>query len=188
MMASLLMAILLSYSLSSEGSIAMVRHRIDSLEVGVDTVPPTKPAFTVKSIRRGVGPRPGPEGMYLVTGDDNGGVITFVVQSEDDRSRSFEIGYVLRFNDGLVPEKFEFSDEAWRTLGCGGMGKFKDCLLFVPWIDGATDDQEAFDFSFTAVAIDKAGNESEPGGPFRVRDPGRVPEPTMDVDVYEFGD
>lgn len=34
--------------------------------------------------------------------------------------------------------------------------------IFIHWDDGATNDQEAIDFTLNVVAIDAAGNESEP--------------------------
>ena len=44
----------------------------------------------------------------------------------------------------------------------GAVKAFGNDELSLWWIDGNTDDQEAFDFTLALVAVDRAGNESAP--------------------------
>jgi hypothetical protein len=48
-----------------------------------------------------------------------------------------------------------------------------ESLLRIHWIDGATDDQEEFDFKIAVSAVDLAGNESELSQVVRVAHPGK---------------
>ena len=43
------------------------------------------------------------------------------------------------------------------------------------WTDPATGGQEAIDFTLALTAVDRAGNESAPSSPIRVRHPGGKP-------------
>jgi D-alanyl-D-alanine carboxypeptidase len=148
--------------------VVVVPHTIDSTEVGVDKTPPARPAFTVRKIRRGVGPRHMADGTTTSTSADNFASVEFVVETSDDRSKAFEIGYRTTLVAGSLPEGLQLPKEAYRALGCGGVGNFKDCLFFLHWLEDSIDFQTPFDFTITAIAIDKAGNMSEPSEPIRV--------------------
>ncbi len=51
----------------------------------------------------------------------------------------------------------------------------KPLQFTLPWIDGATDNQEPIDFTLAVTAVDLAGNESVPSSPIRVSHPGGKP-------------
>lgn len=161
----LLLAISLCTSSARATQVPVIPHIIESLEAQRDSVPPSKPVFHLKNVHRGLIRERG-------TSSDDLGWAQFAVESEDDRSKSFEIGYRLTFVRGTLPVGLVLPSEATRPLGCGGAGNFDECLLDLVWLDGLSNDQEAFDFSFVAVAVDKGGNESELSDTITVRDPG----------------
>jgi hypothetical protein len=141
-------------------SIAVEPHEIDPAERAVDVTPPAAPAGEVDRIVRGKGAVRAPDGSIQGTSCDDIGMITFriVTPAADDRTPPERLGYRITLAEGTLPEGLELPSTAFRQP-------------MLHWIDGATDDQEPIDFSVRIVAVDRAGNESAPSAPIRIRDP-----------------
>lgn len=78
---------------------------------------------------------------------------------EDEERRDDELpglGYRIDLERGELPEGAGLSTDPRYAMEDEGRA-----ALFVTWIDGGTDDQEALDFALSVVAVDAAGNESE---------------------------
>jgi hypothetical protein len=123
-------------------------HTIDPALQGVDSQPPTLAPIGEVMIHRGHDPESrgcidsGICGEFL-------GSFSIAVQATDDIAPAERIGYRVSVASGTPPQGFHMRDPI-RANGS----------LWVWWNDGATGDQEAFDFTLSLVAIDEAGNES----------------------------
>lgn len=149
-------------------SIAQIPHEIDDALRGVDVIPPSAPQAEVSRITRGKGPVPHGEGLVSVSSCDDIGfiVLSFSRLPQDDRATASEIGYLFEFAAGDPPPGFTLPEAPLRILA--------DAREFtLHWSDGATDEQEPLDFAITIVAVDRAGNRSEPSNLVWIRDPGR---------------
>ncbi len=138
-------------------------HVLDEAEIGVDILAPD-PAedATVSSISRGRGPVCEDGSCASTSCDDIGIISIHFSPAADDRMPAEAIGYRAELLSGALPDGLTLSPDA--LLGPDGLKLW--------WIDGASDDQEAFDFTLGIVAIDLAGNESEAALVW-VADPGR---------------
>jgi MYXO-CTERM domain-containing protein len=125
-------------------------HVVDTTTTNGDA--PAAPEIGEVTIGRGNGPqRAGCSQM--VTSCDDAGWLQIAVSATDDFTLSEEIGFRVELVEGDLPDGFAFDGVARRA---------RDGALHFHWNDEATDEQEAFDFTVSIVAIDLAGNESEP--------------------------
>jgi hypothetical protein len=141
-----------------------VEHRIDASEQALDDTPPSAVEGASYSVQRGVGPRQQGCGQQMMTSCDDIGLITLEMgQATDDRTQRGALGYRLEVVAGAAPP-----DAGWPTVAVraddGGR-------IFLPWVDGSSDEQEAFDLTFRVRAVDLAGNEGPPTE-LRIRDAG----------------
>jgi hypothetical protein len=139
-------------------------HEIDPAEQAADTTPPSEIGETTYSVQRGQGPQGGGcSGESVTSCDDIGSVSLQLGTVSDDRTGSSEMGFRLEVVDGALPSGLE--------LPSGDVRAYPDGALTFHWTDGASDDQEAFDFTLSISAVDRGGN----GGPpreVRVQDDG----------------
>jgi hypothetical protein len=140
---------------------ALTPHVIDPAAQAVDHTPPATPALTVEKIKRGQGPRNDGCGSSASSCDDFG-VITLANPTADDQTPVEAIGYRFALVSGAFPVGF--------ALPTDTIGKLvTDGRIFLPWLDGADDDQDSIDFTLEIVAVDAAGNTSAPQT-LRIRD------------------
>lgn len=138
-------------------------HELDLDEVAEDTTPPSAPGSVATAlVARGQGPTGGPCSQSATSCDDVGRIVLRVAPAEDDRTPAASLGYLVTLASGTLPSGLSLRSEPVRLLG--------DEVVLV-WIDGATDDQEAFDFELDVAAVDLAGHVGPPVR-VRVRDPG----------------
>lgn len=111
-----------------------------------DREPPA--AAVVKDVRITRGKGPVRENGRVVGGSscDDIGTIAIEVDTDDP-----DVGYFLGRVDGTLPEGFELPASARPARG-----------LFLHWIDGNSDDQDAFGFTLRITSVDRAGNRGEP--------------------------
>lgn len=144
-----------------------IEHEIDPAEQAIDKEPPARTETVGVSVRRGKGPEgSGCGGQGSSSCDDIGSIALIPTPPSDDRTPPNELGYRLRFVGGRLPDGLRIPDDA-RRLSQG-----EPPALDLRWIDGATDDQEPFDFTVTLTAIDKAGNEGPESAPIRIHHSG----------------
>lgn len=132
-----------------------------------DRTRPERPRGSLVRVVRGRGPIHREDGtMSRSTCDVFGTVVLrFGSQPKDDRSPADMLGYRIVHRGGVLPERFEIGPAPER-LAPG----FDE--LFIHWMDGATDEQEPIEFALSIVVVDRAGNESLPSEPIRVRHSG----------------
>lgn len=109
-----------------------------------DDEAPGEEAFAAVSITRGVGP----QGRFIQSStscDDLGWISVEILPSEPD------LGFSAMMIEGEPPDGLTVSGDPFSLL--------EGDLLQLVWIDGATDDQEAFDFVLGLTPLDRAGNE-----------------------------
>ncbi len=123
-----------------------------------DTTPPATPRVELLEVKRGVGPRDEGCGTTISSTDDFGSVRLELGEAGGDEV----VGYRFLPIDGSVPFGSAYA----------GPVVVREPVVYLGWIDGAQDDQEPLDFTLHVVAVDRAGNESEPVA-IHVRDPGR---------------
>jgi hypothetical protein len=117
-----------------------------------DTTPPSAPTATVGSIRRGKGPETNGCNQSASSCDDLGS-IDIAVTAADDEATPDRLGFQLELADGALPSGLTLpSGPVLATAG----------HLYLAWVDGATDEQEAIAFTVTIRAVDLAGNISPP--------------------------
>jgi len=142
------------------------------LTVDNGTVPPSAPSHISTEISRGVGPETSGCGTQSASSCDGIGSISLRLSpSTDDRTPAEKLGYRTILVAGTPPWGSAVSDVAVLMRG--------ETLGF-HWIDDADDDQEAFDFTVVIVAVDAAGNESDPSEEIRIRHGGRDPGCAVD--------
>ncbi len=127
-------------------------HQLDEAEIVADAAAPGRPDVEGVGITRGRGPRDVGCSQQVSSCDDMG-VIELSVSAADDRSPADELGYRLSLASGELPAGLQLPAGAVRA---------ERGLIVLPWSDGASDDQEAFSFELSLVAVDLAGNEGPP--------------------------
>ncbi len=139
-------------------------HQILPSEVGVDVTPPEPPVVTT-GVSRSFGPRTTGCVATAASSCDGSGSIHFMIEpGQDDRTPAKQLGYLIHLVGGKPPPGFSAPEQALVPLEGG--------LLFVSFPDPGPSDQKAFDAVFELVAVDDAGNESEPSAPVHARDGG----------------
>jgi hypothetical protein len=129
-------------------------HVIDPVEKANDQTPPALAEQPMVLVKRGQGPVRGCDGSTMVTSCDDIGSIRIYPKTTDDRSTPIEIGYQLRITRGAAPTGLVIPSEPVRLNS--------DSAVMFSWADGASDDQEAIDFTLELVPIDRGGNLGQP--------------------------
>src|SRR5262249_39723655 len=126
---------------------------VDTSMQATDHTPPTLPVLPSPTITRGHGPRQDGCAPSAMSCDDIG-TIKFPASATDDMTPREQIGYRFSLLTGTLPAGLVLPPDPIEPAAAA--------TLFLHWDDGATDDQEAIDFTLSVVAIDAAGNESAP--------------------------
>lgn len=142
------MSLLLALALDPAHACSIAAPPTLQIDPGIeDDVPPAPPVVLGVEIQRGRGPRD-----HMITScDDIGSIRIEVARPEGDPDGIEEVGYRLRLLDGRLP----------RGLTLPGDDALLGELLRLHWVDGATDDQDAFAFTLALVPVDVAGNEGK---------------------------
>lgn len=127
-------------------------HLIDEEERAVDTTAPTPVTGASHSIKRGQGPTSTGCGESSTSCDDLGWISLHLEGASDDRTPPGELGYIFEVTAGTLPDGLTLPNGPVR-----GQERFT-----LGWIDGATDEQEGFDFTIDVFPVDLAGNVGEP--------------------------
>ena len=122
---------------------------------GVEQYPEAAPDVEVVQIRRGQKPRKINFGTTVVSNscDDIGRIDLRI------RNASEDFGYIIKYLRGELPDGLNM------PMVAAPLRTDEDGALYLSWVDGATSDQEDFDFfiSITPIARDGAiGPTSEP--------------------------
>jgi hypothetical protein len=117
-----------------------------------DVAAPTGLTLGAVDVTRGQGPR----GFFggVITSCDDVGFIGLDATATDDRTAAAALAYRVVLVEGALPDGLVLPD--------GPMVYPTPGRLDWVWVDGATDDQEPFAFTLEVVALDEAGNVSEP--------------------------
>ena len=118
-----------------------------------DTTPPSVPVAKVESVRRGQGPTTNADCSQSASSCDDIGSIDIALSATDDQAATDKMGYQVEVVAGHLPDGLALPTGP--VLLMGGH-------LYLRWIDGATDDQEAVSFTLAIRAVDLAGNTSPP--------------------------
>ncbi len=129
-----------------------------------DVTPPARVEGTTVSVTRGHGRGGGCGHSSGSSCDDIGSVGFYVTAPADDRSDADHMGYWIALVGGTLPAGVELPAYAVRP--------YSDGALAFAWEDGATNDQEAVDFTVTISAVDEAGNQGPASEPIHVTDAG----------------
>jgi hypothetical protein len=117
-----------------------------------DQVAPTLDPLPPPTIGRGYAPS-GCSGSGSTC--DDIGTVLITPSAMDDMTPPDGIGFRITLAGGTLPPGF--------TLPTGAIKREPSyAYLLLTWVDGATDDQDAIDFTLSIVAVDLAGNESAP--------------------------
>ncbi len=144
------MVVLLSLLVSEAGACSFAGPDVLEIEEDLqDTEAPQIGTAESVSIKRGVGPTK-EKGGWSASSCDDLGTISIVLTDPIDEDVE-DVGYRIEKVDGDLPTDLDLPDDLW--IGPE---------LFFVWIDGAEDDQDAFDFTLEITPIDRAGNEGEP--------------------------
>jgi hypothetical protein len=128
-----------------------------------DSAPPSVPTAAVESITSGKGPVRDSSGCgESASSCDDLGRISLTVSATDDQTAAASLGFQVELVAGNLPAGLTLPTGAVLLLGQ---------YLFLHWIDGASDDQEAISFSLAIRAVDLAGNVGPPVT-VQVSDPG----------------
>lgn len=141
-------------------------HEIDPAEQEIDKEPPGRVETVGVLVRRGKGPETHGCRQSSTSCDDIGGISLSPTPPSDDRTAPSELGYRIRYVDGRVPNGLRIPSRALKLVPGDPPG------IGMAWTDGATDEHEAFDFTVTLAAIDKAGNEGPESAPVRIHHSG----------------
>ena len=118
--------------------------------------------MSVVSIKRGRGPSPDGRGSSC---DDIGEVTLKLDHATwDDRTPPEKMGFIWQLSAGQLPNDLLPPSGPVRLTADGQLPLF--------WIDGATDSQEPLEFSIIVIAIDLAGNQSQPSEAIEIKHPG----------------
>ena len=166
------LAALASVASAHACSLVSTPHVLDPEEQKIDRKAPDRIDASVARVVRGRGSVAHEDGTMSATSCDDMGSVVLALASRpnDDRTPPDKMGYRIIRVDGKLPEGAEVSASATRDLS-------PDNELTFYWIDGATDDQEPIELAVAIVAVDLAGNESEPSAPVWIRHPGKGDEP-----------
>jgi len=127
---------------------------VDPALQGIDQQPPALGVVSVVRVQRGKGPQW--EGCSYGAGScDGAGYIVLGGAATDDMTEVDRIGYRFTLVEGTPPSRFTVPPPTFLPTVFDGQ-------IWLEWDDGASDDQESFDFTLSLVAIDVAGNESAP--------------------------
>lgn len=129
----------------------MSEHSIDSRSS--DRVAPTISRAEVSAIHRGQGPKKEGCSGYSASSCDDVGSVRLRVQGADETTPAEGLGWSLELESGALPAGARLPATPVRALG----GE-----LWFSFLDGDTDDQEAFSFNLRVASIDGAGNRSLP--------------------------
>jgi hypothetical protein len=132
-------------------------HPFDSALAAVDTVPPRQPVVIAVDAYRRSGLTCGQETCLENHCGDTAAVSIDLAPTDDDQTPPERMGYRLELVSGVVPESLH------ELLGVNLAGRSPLVL------DAAFDELPSLSATFTAVAIDAAGNESPPSDPFSIR-------------------
>ena len=117
-----------------------------------DTIEDSEPpaAAVVKEVRptRGKGPQRENGRVVGWNSCDDIGFITIALDTDDP-----DVGYFLARVDGNLPHGFELPESPRLA---------QRSSLFLHWIDGWRDNQDAFGFTLKITSMDRAGNLGEP--------------------------
>jgi uncharacterized protein (TIGR03382 family) len=127
---------------------------IDPAMQATDHQPPVLTGLAVTDIKRGRGPESTGCGSSGSSCDDLGwiGINPAVT---DDHTPAEKLGFLVSVVGGKLPQGLDVPAEPLRLPLPGQQ-------IVLSWLDGASDDQEPFDFTLSVVALDLAGNESAP--------------------------
>jgi hypothetical protein len=95
------------------------------------------------------------------TSCDSAAHLRLAVSAEDDRTEARQLGWVIEVVDGESPAKVP----AGAIRAHGG-------AVELSWFDEPGDDNRPFEVTYRVIAVDLAGNRSEPSEPITVRHPG----------------
>jgi MYXO-CTERM domain-containing protein len=126
-------------------------HVLDPAMQATDQTPPTLPPTSVPAIARGYAPS-GCSGSASTC--DDIGIVSLFPNAMDDVTPPERIGFRITLAGGALPSGF--------TLPADAIEQDPGSALRLTWVDGATDNQDAIDFTLSIIAIDLAGNESTP--------------------------
>ena len=118
-----------------------------------DTTPPSVPVAKVDSVHRGQGPTTNANCSQSASSCDDIGSIDIALSATDDQSATDKMGYQVELVNGHLPDGLALPT---------GPVLLMEGRLYLHWIDGATDDQEAISFTLAIRAMDLAGNTSPP--------------------------
>jgi hypothetical protein len=127
-------------------------HVVDPAMQATDQTAPTLSPIPAPTIARGFAPG-GCSGS--ASSCDDLGIIQIQTKAMDDMTPTEKIGFRITLAAGTLPAGFTLPADAL-DLDPGYP------IVALIWIDGATNDQDAIDFTLSIVAIDLAGNESAP--------------------------
>jgi len=148
-------------------------HVIDSSQIAIDQTPPSAPSRVSAHVWRRLGELCDDEECESNTCGDTAGIDLTFIGSRDDRSGPEAIGYRLDFVSGSVPPSLQYSVPRPASSMETILIPFDDALLL--------------DAQAVLVALDAAGNTSEPSPPFAVQFRGCTYEPTTDECAQEEG-
>ncbi|HET6284083.1 MAG TPA: hypothetical protein VFH73_24210 [Polyangia bacterium] len=140
-----------------------VPHVVDSSKQATDTTAPPPPVVTLQKIKRGQGPQGGPGCTSSASSCDDLGTLTLLITAIDEDTPRESIGYRMELVSGRLPEGFTLPGDSRPLAPPDQSGQI---TMYLHWGDGATDDQESFDFTLSVRAIDLGGNV---GGPTMLR-------------------
>jgi hypothetical protein len=155
-------------------------HTLDANAQATDTAAPAAPTLTVVRVVRGKGPERESLCSSSASSCDDLGQIELQMAATDDQTPATSMGFHIELAGGALPSGLTLPDFSVRGS-----------RLLLVWIDGASDDQEAFSFVLAISAVDLAGNMgpattiqvSDPGSDsgcsIGVRNPLRTPWPTI---------
>lgn len=132
----------------------MPEHVTDPAETAVDSKPPSAiadPSFTVE---RGHGPEGGCGSQSSDSCADVGSISIHFEPATDDRTDAVSMGYLLEVIGGTAP-----ADSTWPS---SPVRASEGNTLYLHWVDGDHDDQEAIDLTLAISAIDRGGNKGPP--------------------------
>jgi hypothetical protein len=126
-------------------------HVVEPAMQATDQTPPTLPATSAPAIARGFA-----AGGCSGSGSscDDIGIVSVQPNALDDMTPPERIGFRITLAGGALPSGL--------TLPADTIERDPGYALRLIWVDGATDNQDAIDFTLSIVAIDLAGNESVP--------------------------
>jgi MYXO-CTERM domain-containing protein len=127
-------------------------HVVDPAMQATDQTAPMLKPLDAPTVARGFAPG---ACSGSASSCDDIGIIQVFPNATDDMTAADRIGYRLTLAAGVLPSGLTLPADAI-DLEPGYP------YLRLTWVDGASDNQDAFEFTLAIVAIDLAGNESTP--------------------------